>query len=416
MVSGTGSGAEPDVVSVSDADIDALAVLADAPGTLALLQRARASRNLAFLAAVLRDGPDDPQRRIARAGFDTLVTVQRHDPEVVRNTVQHPRFGAWVAVCAAGLGDGREGSDEVPIAHLASFAAGAAMRARIDFDLEVPQVGDAVVVPGLGCWTGRAGDTARVRYCGTAEPLLAGRRWTPLRWLTARPPAGAVSIEFDDLPPTPSAWPDIAPVHPDQRWKPWSDSEFGAWQRLFDESVRLLDTAVPELAAPLSRGFQAVLPRSRDTCPFRSSTLADSFGAAAMVLPADTVAAATGLLHEFQHSKLSALMEIVPLIETDGPAALPSPWRREPRPTSAVLHGIYAHLAVGRLWGRLAANGIAESVPDTAEVRDQTLAACDTLLESDRLTPAGRRFVTLMRRAAVTDPDGRAAVPTVRWE
>ncbi|GAB2708969.1 hypothetical protein GCM10027089_35460 [Nocardia thraciensis] len=414
MVSGIGRGAEPDVVSVSDAEIDALAVLADDPGTLPLLRRARVSRNLAFLAAVLRDGPDEPQRRLARAGFDTLAAVQRHDPAVVRNMVQHPRFGAWVAVCAAGPDAGRE--EAAPIAHLAGFAAAAAMRARVAFDLEVPQVGDAVVLPGLGCWTGPTAATARVRYRGAAEPILAGRRWTALRRLTARAPTGTVSVEFDDLPPTPSAWPDIAPAHPDLRWKPWSDNEFRTWQRLFDGAVRMLHAAVPELAAPLSRGFVSVLPRSRDTCPFRSSTLADSFGAAAMVLPTGTVAAATGLLHEFQHSKLSALMEIVPLIETDGPAVLPSPWRSEPRPTSAVLHGVYAHLAVARLWGRLAADGIAESVPDTAEVRDQTRTACDTLLESDRLTPAGRRFVTLMRRAAVADPDGRAAVPTARWE
>ncbi|WP_280264420.1 aKG-HExxH-type peptide beta-hydroxylase [Nocardia wallacei] len=416
MVSGTGRGAGADVVTVPDADIDALAVLADEPGTVALLERARASRNLAFLAAVVRGEYDDPQRRIVRAGFETLVAVQRKNPAVARNTVQHPRFGAWVAVCAAGLDDGESTGEQPPVAHLASFAAAAAMRARIDFDLEVPQVGDAVVLPGLGCWTGPAQATARVSHRGTAGPILAGRRWTALRWLTARSPAGAVSIEFDDLPPTPSAWPDIAPAHPGLRWEPWSDTEFRTWQRLFDESVRLLHAAVPELAAPLAQGFRAVLPRSRGTCPFRTSTLVDSFGAAAMVLPTGTVSAATGLLHEFQHSKLSALMEVVPLIATDEPAVLPSPWRREPRPTSAVLQGVYAHLAVGRLWRRLADRGLVASVPDTTEVRDQTLTACDTLLESDRLTRAGRRFVTLMRRAAVADPDGRAAVPTARWE
>ncbi|MFI5716181.1 aKG-HExxH-type peptide beta-hydroxylase [Nocardia sp. NPDC051750] len=404
----TGRGS---VLDVSDIELDALATLSDPPQILPLLERARISRNLAFLAVILREGNDSAQSRPARTGFDLLVDVQRRDAAAAQEIFQHPRFGAWVAVCAVGTGD--DGVSDAPLAHLTSFAAAAAVRAGLEFELELPRVGDAVVLPGLGCWTGPATLPARVRHDGGGTATLDGYRWTPVRRLTARLPSGVVDIEFDDLPPTPSAWPAVDIAGYDGRWTPWDEAEFEDWQRIFGEAMELLVAVVPELAVPLTRGIRAVLPRAGDSYPFVTSTLADSFGAAAMVLPADAVRVAAGLLHEFQHSKLSVLMEIRPLIAVEGPADLPSPWRREPRPASALLHGSYAHLAVSRFL-RLAAGHLGPgAVPDADPVRRQTLTACDTLLESDRLTPAGRRFVTLMRHTAAADFDGHPAAQTV---
>lgn len=404
----SGQGA---VLTVSGAELDALAALADPPGILPLLERARVSRNLAFLAAALRGGDNSAPHRLARTGFDLLAAVQRRDPVVARDMFRHHRFGAWAAVCAVGPGGGT--GTAAPLAHLTSFAAAAAVRAGLEFELELPRAGDAVVLPGLGCWTGPVPAPARVRHDGRGTALLEGYHWTPIRRLTASVPAGGVDIEFDDLPPTPSAWPvaDVSGNSP--AWAPWDETEFGEWQRVFGEAMALLADMIPALAGPLARGLRAVLPRARASYPFVTSTLADSFGAAAMVLPADAVQVAAGLLHEFQHSKLSVLMEIEPLIAVEGPADLPSPWRREPRPASAILHGVYAHLAVARFLRLAAGNTGAVPVPDAEPVRRQTLTGCDTLLGSGRLTPAGRRFVTLMRHTAAADTDGRPAAQTV---
>ncbi|MGI5218734.1 aKG-HExxH-type peptide beta-hydroxylase [Nocardia sp. CA-290969] len=396
---------------MSTAELDALAALADPPGVLPLLERARVSRNLAFLAAALRGGNDSAPRRSARAGFDLLAAVQRRAPEVVREMLRHHRFGAWVAVCAVGAGG--DPVAEESLAHLTSFAAAAAVRAGLEFELELPRVGDAVVLPGLGCWTGPATAPPRVRHDGRGTPLLDGYRWTPIRRLTAALPGGGVDIEFDDLPPTPSAWPETDIPDGSSGWTPWDAAEFDEWQRVFGAAMALLAEVVPGLAGPLARGIRAVLPRASASYPFVTSTLADSFGAAAMVRPADAVRVATGLLHEFQHSKLGVLMEIEPLIAVEGPADLPSPWRREPRPASALLHGSYAHLAVARFLRLAAGRTGSTPVPDAEPVRRQTLAGCDILLGSGRLTPAGRRFVTFMRQTAATDSGGRPAARTV---
>ncbi|MBH0781437.1 aKG-HExxH-type peptide beta-hydroxylase [Nocardia bovistercoris] len=520
------------VLEVSDAELDAVAALADPATLLPLLRRTRLSRNLAFLAAVLR-GSDasaraDDECRVVRRSFELLSAVQRRAPARAREVLLHPRFGAWAAVCAVDADIGRQ----APTAHLASFAAAAAARAGMEFDLELPSVGGAVVLPGMGAWTGPATDTARIR--GTAGGVLAphGYRWTPIRRLRAPLARGVLDIEFDDLPATPAAWSDavadtetadtasaetdsmdavtsgaamlgtvtsdagmsgagmpdavmpgavmpgtvtsdavmpgtvtsdaamrggVTPgavmsgaVMPDAvtsgtvtpgaamrgavtsgtttrdtktsgtesadagvAWTPWPDTEFELWRGAFAEAIPLLAAAVPELATPLIRGIRAILPRRAKTYPFTSATLVDMFGAAAMIQPDDAVGMATGLLHEFQHSKLSALMEIRPLIAVERPADLPSPWRADPRPASAVLHGVYAHLAVSRFLRRAADHAGSAPVPAAEPVRGQTLLGCETLLDSDRLTPAGRRFVTVMRHTAATDIGDRT---TVRWQ
>lgn len=423
------------VLTISDAELDALACLADDRGTLTLLQRARTGRNMAFLAALLHDTHADfsPGSRIGRpaagparshgqgsaphpavpAGFEILVAVQRSDPMVVRDILHHHRFGAWAAVCASETATRSPAGDPTVRAYLASFAATAAIRAGIEFDLELPQVGDMVVLPGLGCWIGPVADRVSVRYRGGTPPRPDGYRWIPLRRLTASSPFGPADVEFDDLPPTPSAWPEVVAMDSRDRRHPYDDSEFRRWQRLFGAAVPLLAAAVPELTAPLVQGMHALLPRGREPGGFLSSTLVDSFGAAAMIRPDDPVTLATGLLHEFQHSKLAVLMELRPLVAEEGPADLPSPWRREPRTAGAVLHGAYAHLAVARFLRRVAGDGNGSPIPDACSVEHDVRTGCETLLDSDRLTPSGRRFVTVMRRAVAADATGATAGPTV---
>lgn len=425
------AAAPRDVLTVSDAELDALARLTDTPATLPLLQRARTSRNMAFLAALLRNGSPDSTRdsrnhratplsallrgrsdtsaRMVPPGYEVLVRVQRRRPDVVRDILHHHRFGAWVAVCAAETAtESPDGDPNALSAHLASFAAVAALRTGIEFDLELPQIGDTVVLPGLGCWTGPVAERISVRYHGAEPPQPTGYHWTPLRRLTAASPIGTAEVEFDDLPPTPSAWPEA----PDGRL-PRDDTEFHRWQQLFAAAVPLLADAVPELAAPLVQGMRALLPRGREPGGFLTSTLVDSFGAAAMIRPDDPVTLATGLLHEFQHSKLAVLMELLPLITENGPADMPSPWRREPRTAGAVLHGAYAHLAVARFLRRVADTPDGVSIPDAAAVEQDVRIGCETLLDSDRLTPSGRRFVTVMRHAAAAEDTGTTAGSTV---
>jgi HEXXH motif-containing protein len=418
------------VLALTAGQLDSLARLRDEPTVLPLLQRARVSRNIAFLAAIVRSGgrgvPPESWR-LAQAGFDALVDIQHRAPGAVRRVLDHPRFGAWSALCAGDpTGEpGPEGAVHA-VAHLASFAATAAVTAGLDFELELPVVADAVIVPAVGCWTGLSGRTAVLRRGRSgAAPELAGASprggpgptWTGIRTLssTGGPGAPAATVEFDDLPATPAPWSvaadggpavrDRSPEHA-LRWPrtPVSGEDHRYWQLAFDAGVRLLGRTVPDLAEPLCRGMRVLLPLEQTGGPACAVTLADAFGLAAMTRPHDTAAAATSLLHEFQHSKLSVLSELVPLISTDQPEDLYSPWRREARPASAVLHGAFAHLSIALLCARTALDLAGDAAHEASAygelVRIQTAAACENLLSSGRLTSAGHCFVGAMAETA----------------
>ena len=71
------------------------------------------------------------------------------------------------------------------------------------------------------------------------------------------------------------------------------------------------------------------------------------------------------LVHEFQHSKLSAMLDLVPLTDPDDHGRYFAPWRVDPRPLAGLLQGVYAfvgrrrHVAcpAGRSTGRPSRRG-----------------------------------------------------------
>jgi HEXXH motif-containing protein len=93
-----------------------------------------------------------------------------------------------------------------------------------------------------------------------------------------------------------------------------------------------------------------------------SVTSRNAFGSIALSLPDDDVIMALTLAHEVQHSKLAALMDLVPLVSETAAGRYYVPWRPDPRPLAAVLQGMYAHLEVARFWRRRRGRA-----PDTAE-------------------------------------------------
>jgi HEXXH motif-containing protein len=61
----------------------------------------------------------------------------------------------------------------------------------------------------------------------------------------------------------------------------------------------------------------------------------DSTGAIAMSPPVDAVDLAQSPVHEFQHSKLGALLDVIDLYDLDDRRLFYSPWRADPRPLGA---------------------------------------------------------------------------------
>jgi uncharacterized protein len=104
------------------------------------------------------------------------------------------------------------------------------------------------------------------------------------------------------------------------------------------------------------------------------------------------------LVHEFQHSKLGALLDLLDLIPAGTDDRIMVGWRPVPRPIEAALQGTYAHLGIADVWRRRA-----ERRPDDPDAaanfrmyRDWTATAIAELRTGNRLTSTGARFVDRM--------------------
>jgi hypothetical protein len=131
-----------------------------------------------------------------------------------------------------------------------------------------------------------------------------------------------------------------------------------------------------------------------------SATSADAPGGVALTSHSDPVDLALTLVHEFQHQKLVALLDLVPLHRASPAAVYYAPWRADPRPLGGLLHGAYAFLGVAGFWFERWANepgsrALAASF-EFAWCRQAVSEVLPRLFGAGTLTDLGVRFVGRM--------------------
>ena len=116
---------------------------------------------------------------------------------------------------------------------------------------------------------------------------------------------------------------------------------------------------------------------------------------------------AESILHEFMHLQLTAIEHIVPLL-TNSNGALYSPWRREMRPVSGVLHGAYAFFGVNDFVLQALRFADSTRIRSYLLTRHRTLreqfAEIQSLGDSDSLTPIGSAFARHMIEHVLCEP------------
>jgi uncharacterized protein len=121
----------------------------------------------------------------------------------------------------------------------------------------------------------------------------------------------------------------------------------------------------------------------------------------AAALPGDPVTLALLLIHEFQHVKLGAVLDLYDLFDLSDTRLYYAPWREDRRPIEGLLQGTYAHLGVTDFWRarRRIAIGPAADEAGKQFIRWQahTATAIETLADSGALTSLGAQFVAGMR-------------------
>ncbi|MBW6432798.1 hypothetical protein KZ829_03460 [Actinoplanes hulinensis] len=368
-------------------------------GPVAALAHAQLSKHLLLIKFIATAWSGD--RAYRDRAVETLTRAQAAGPERFAHLLTDPLIGAW----AAGTTRRLRGAvrSEVPLGvdcnHLSAVAAAAAAAIGVDADLVVHVSGGGVTLPGLG----RALTTAP-EHTPLAATVRRGRvtvqgqaGWQTLRTLTGSAERGGLRVALDDL----GAYRGGHHAPPADRL---DDAELRRWQDTFVAGWTLIARYDPVRAGELTAGLRTLVPLAiLDGHSARSATIRDAFGAFGLTRPATPADFAVMLVHEFQHSKLSGVLDIQPLTDATSADLHFAPWRTDPRPVGGLLQGVYAFLGIGQFWERLL--GVPEfagrAADELALVREQVRWGLRGL-EVGALLPAGARFTAGMRAALET--------------
>jgi uncharacterized protein len=367
--------------------------------------------------ALLRERADRTADRQFLAGWDLLAQVERDDVGAFDRVLAHPYVRTWADHCLRSIVVDAA-SLPAEAAYLAAIAASAAISSGLPSEIDVPVIGGYACLPTLG----------RLRVPGEAVTLTvadggfdartADRKWRlrladpesqadwhPVRQL--RSETFAVALEDTD-------------PYRDTHDLPAADrlaaDEVDRWQRQFAVAWPLIERAFPDYLPGLAGGLSTFMPVASDERDEETSASSrHAFGAVAAALPADGNVLALLILHEVQHIKLSAILDLFELCDPADTQLFNAPWRQDPRPAEPLLQGAYAHLAVTDYWrvrrGELGGAQAAAAEERFARWRMHTAAAIETLAGSGALTPLGTRFVEGMRTTVQRWFDDEASRP-----
>ncbi|GGP73605.1 HEXXH motif domain-containing protein [Streptomyces sindenensis] len=415
------------------------------------------------------------------AVWRTVEEAEARKPGSAEELLTGPEVGSWLAHTLRRLHGTSVGPPLwVDTGHLAAVAVVAALRAGTAADLVVPAREGAVPLPTLGLARlpgspllgfqpvrarvreGELHLAATVRGTGaialTVRPLTAPRSavWWPTHRLPVRP--GGPEVSLDDTDP----YRDLdRPIPP----RLLTRRELATWTRLFTEAVALLDADPAPVPAPGSgpdpapgssatpasgpdlttgtgstrvSGGSGTRPGTlrpeeiRRIVPWPgrlpngpveglSASTADAFGSMVVAEPPNAAALAETMVHEFQHSKLGALLHLFAMLDDDRTEEHYAPWRPDPRHLPGLLHGAYAFVGVAGFWRDRIGDRTADPL-DLAPFRFalrriQTRTVLRTLATRATLTGPGRRLVAGLTRTVdgwVREPVDGAVVARAR--
>lgn len=367
--------------SLSDDEFDQLAAGFGDGATVGWLAQAQSSLQRELLAAVGRFGPQNDER--FTAAWDVLVSLDASAPDAVAEVLAHPYTRVWAIALLEGVSKGE--LEPTDVYHLQALAASAALRAGKDLRLPVPVRAGVAPLPTFGALKAGTGEQVWINTGSVDELDLVH----PLRQVSA----SALTVPLEDTDPY-----RIGHSYAADRL---STAEAQRWQHAFAEGIDFIDAHLPIYAPGLRAGLRAVMPMEPDENYDRSASMRLAFGAVGIGLRHALVSAALPLIHEFQHVKMGAILDMFELFDrSDTAPRYYAPWRPDPRPIEGLLQGTYAHIGVTDFWRvhRNVAEGAQrqESEREFVRWRMMTAEAIRQLQASGSLTPLGERFVAGM--------------------
>ncbi len=382
------------------------------PDAIASLTAAEYCKHVILLNGVLRAAQGTACYAPAREGCDLLAEAWRTSPRAAEAVVRYPAVGAWARRTVQAL-PAQAASPAAEAGDLLIVGAAAAIRAGLDARMRVSVRDGQIVFPSLGAAVIPEGPERVVTIHSSPDgatvgpvsvppdPHVEAPGWLPLR----RVHAGAFDVLIDDLHPF--RMPGLADQSPRL-------SVSQAWERALQRAWLILESDHKDLAAEVGAAVSVIVPQSPGSDRASSSSSPETFGAVAMSIPPDPVSGAESLVHEVQHLKLVALLDLVRLTLPDDGRRYYAPWRDDPRPLGGLMQGTYAFLGITRFWWE-------RYIGEPSNGADRKFArslqgvrvAIETLQNSRRLTSAGQEFVAGMERTLAFWRED--SVPATAW-
>jgi HEXXH motif-containing protein len=379
-------------------------------GTLWGIERGRRFLLLRSLHSMAERMDSTVRTRFER-NWEQLLRLQATHPDETDSVILDPCVGRWLAQTASQLRAGGGSSTVVAATdHLASVVAAIAVRSRQQFSVSMPVYGDHVALPTVG--NVHVGTHDLVELEGADGHVHAGGALVADRELVAESEGLTVCIRLADRDPfRPATALDVPGL---------TDEQHDRWQSVFSKAWELLVRDHAEYAVEIQAGYRSITP-----LPFyelyrvRSTSSSDAFGGAEISYTDDPAQLAAALIHELQHSKLNALMQLAPLSAGSNASVHRAPWRDDPRPLGGIIHGIFAFTGVCDFWRvRCDIGGVQERRLAQFEYElwhQNVLETIETARSTNELTAVGHRLIEdietrTLNWSAPVDDEIRASV------
>lgn len=122
------------------------------------------------------------------------------------------------------------------------------------------------------------------------------------------------------------------------------------WTRVIADGLDRIDRHLPELRGEIDLLLRQVVPVGYDDHAHLSASYQEIIGTVYMTLHPHAMTMVEATIHEFQHNKLHALLELDPLLHNAFHPLYASPVRPDPRPLQGVLLAVHAFQPVARLY------------------------------------------------------------------
>ena len=170
------------------------------------------------------------------------------------------------------------------------------------------------------------------------------------------------------------------------------------WCEALRAALDVIEAHLPIVREEIDLVVQQIVPVGYDAERHLSASYAEAVGTVYLTLHPSPMTMVEALVHEHQHNKLNALLDVDPILENHPSERYASPVRPDPRPLFGVLLAVHAFLPVEALYERALDAGEAHLEARYRAIVAKNREGAAVLLAHARPTAMGRALLDEIAR------------------